>query len=680
MMREQRAENQQHVIRWPGASLTRYVVLGPMLLLLAAELLALILLAPPRTGDASPLGLVLMLAVLVAGFVPAFMRPSAATNLIGCSAIVLASVVWRAPQVSSGAPAITELAAALGRNDIRLSLLNVVLLAPLTLHLAARFPQHSTLERSHLAGYYLLVVGLALAAMFLPASNRPAALLALVFAAYAGFGLAGFQFLRTIRSVQPKDPRAAQQARLLLLSLTLAEVPLLLLPLGGLFRLLMPYELIVGAQVVLPIGVAYAVLRHNLFGVDAALRRALDYALVSFGLLVIYFGLAAVLTQLSRELGPPWGFAATVLSVLVAAAAFTPLRRITQQAIDHSFYPERLHFGQTIAAAQATLARVVERDAVVGLFEEQLSRQLGADWAKLVLRPSFEHPAGADEAGVWSTLLIVGGQTIGGYWLGPRRSGLPYATHEQAQLHALAQQAALALAYAETVEQLRTVNDELEERVAVRTVHLLAQQRELATLEERQRLARELHDSVKQTLFSLGLGLRGVRTRIGDDPLAAAELLRQHEQTALQAQAELGELLDHLRMPAHGSADLVALLEQHAAMLVQQHGMAITQHLPPALVLPEHIARELASIAREAFHNVLRHSGTPVAELELRFADGQLRLRIADQGRGFEPGTPQTGHGLRSMQERATLLGATLDVASAPGKGTTVCLSMPLAG
>jgi signal transduction histidine kinase len=663
--------------RAPGSPLARYRVLWPMLALLAAEALAIALLAPPHAGDGSLLGSALTIAVLVAGFAPALVRPSPATNLIGCSAIVLASVLWRSPQLASATPTLLELAAALDRNDVRLSLLNAVLLAPLTLHLAARFPQRGRLKNWQLALYYALVIGLALLAIVLPVPDRPAALLALIVAAYAGFGLAGIQFLRTIRSVQPKDPRAAQQARLLLLSLMLAQVPLLLLPLTGLFRLLVPYELIVGAQVVLPLGVAYAVLRHNLFGVDAALRRGLDYALVSFGLLVIYFGLAAVLTQFSRELGPPWGLVATVLSVLVAAAAFTPLRRATQRVIDHGFYPERLHFGTTIAAAQATLARVVERDAVTSLFETELPAQLGADWARLVLRPSFEQPARASGAGVWSTLLVVGGQTIGGYWLGARRSGLAYAQHEQEQLVGLVQQAALALAYAETVEQLRAINDELEERVAVRTMHVLAQQRELAALEERQRLARELHDSVKQALFSLGLGLRGVRTRLAHEP-DTAELVRQFEQTALRAQAELGALLDHLRTPAHGSTDLVPLIEQHTAALARDHGLAVTQRLPATLVLPEPLVHELVSIAKEALHNVLRHSGVRAAQLELGIEDGSLAMRVSDQGRGFVPTEPLAGHGLRTMRERAMVLGATLDLETAPGKGTTLCLHMPL--
>lgn len=656
-----------------------YRAIWPMLALLAAELAALALLAPPRAWQIAPAALAATLAVLLAGLAPALLRPSAATNLVGCSAVALASVLWRAPQGPSAIPTLGQLAATLTTNDARLSLLNTVLLAPLTLHLAARFPQRGTITTKAIASYYLLVVGGAIAAWMLPAPWRQGALGVLVISAYAGFGLAGYQLLRSIRRVQPANPRAAQQARLLLLSLILAEAPFLLLPIGQFMRLFIPYAALAGAQIILPIGIGYTIMRHDLFGIDRALRRTLDYAIVSFALLVIYFGLTTLLAQVSRDMGGTWGLGATILSVIAAAAAFTPLRRATQRLIDQLFYPERLRFGQTISMVRTTLARVVRREEVVQLFEHELPRQLGATWAKLVLRPDLDQPAAAVQPGMWSMLLTVGGLPVGCYWLGPRGSGLSYAADEQEQLRGLAQQAALALAYADTFETLEQLNRDLEERVAARTEHVLAQQRELAAFEERQRLARDLHDSVKQSLFSLGLGLRSARGRVRSDPDAAVALLEQQEQAAIQAQAEMGDLLAHLRAPATGLADLAALLAQHCAWLTQQHGLTIRLETPPSVVLPEPLPHELARVAREALHNVLRHSGVTEARLTLSLDHQQLTLTIADQGCGFHPAAPQRGHGLRGMRERVTALGGSLLVQAAPDKGTTLWVQIDLA-
>ena len=650
----------------------------PLFALLGVEVLAIIFFAPPGAGEITPVWLAAAVALLLVGIVPALKRPSVAANLVGCSAIVLASVFWRMPNALASITTFDQLALASETNAVKLGLLNIVLLAPLTLHLAAVFPQRNTLKLHTIIGYYALIIGIALVAFALPVSSRQPTLIVLLLATYAGFGVAGYQFFRTIQVVQPLQPRAAQQARLLLLTLAIAQAPFLLLPVSSFVRLLIPYQGAIAAQILLPIGLAYVITRNDVFGIDAALRRALDYALVSFGLLVIYFGLTALLTQLSGSVGGTWGFAATVLSVVAAAAAFTPLRRVTQQFIDQAFYPERLRFDQTISAARATLSRVVEREAVIHLLKHELPQQLGASWAKLILRPSFEQPAEAPQPHVWSALMTVGGRPIGAYWLGPRHSGLPYATDEQAQLEGLLQQASLALAYAETFDSLVQLNNELEERVAIRTEHVVAQQRELAALEERQHLARDLHDSVKQTLFSLGIGLRTARSRVRSEPEAAIQLLEQQEQIAVQAQAEMGGLLVQLRTPATGTTDLVVVLAQHIAWFTHQHGLAITHAMPLSLVLPEPLPRELAQVAKEALHNVVRHSGTTSVELNLQTDQGQITLAITDYGYGFDSRLPHQTYGLRSMRERMALLGGTLRIRTAPGEGTSIWAQVPV--
>ncbi|NOK61687.1 MAG: hypothetical protein GFH27_549313n95 [Chloroflexi bacterium AL-W] len=649
-----------------------YRTLWPALVLFLIEVLAIIFLAPPRVSELTIGSLALALVLLIIGLLPALLRPSVVGTIVACLAIVMASVVWRESYALVGTPVFDELMPALANNEVRLGLLNIALLAPLTLHLAVRFREHRSISTWRIFAYYISVMGITCATFVLAPPLLRVVLIVFAVTIYAGFGVASYQLLQAIRSVHPIRSRFVQQARLLLLVLIFAQAPLLLLPIRHYIDLLIPYEVVNSARILLPLGFAYIIMRQDLFGIDAAMRRTLDYALVSFGLLVIYFGLTAFLTQRSSNVGGTWGFVATILSVMVAAAAFTPLRQLAQRLIDQVFYPERLRFTQTISMVRTTLARVVQRESVIQLLTDDLPRQLGAAWAELVLRPSFHQPDAATQSGVWNTLMTVGGQPIGHYWLGPRSSGLRYAADEQEQLQGLLQQAALALAYADTFDNLVQLNDELEERVAIRTEHVVAQQRELAAFEERQRLARDLHDSIKQALFSIGIGIRTARHRLHNDPDGTVHLLQQQEQTAIEIQSELGDLLSHLRTPGTGTTDLVVLLTQHVTWFVQQHGMDITYDLPSALILQEPLPRELAQLTREALQNVLRHSGTTAAHLTLSVEQGQLILSITDHGCGFDPSASSQGQGLRNMCERVALLGGVLQIHSEQGKGVTI--------
>jgi signal transduction histidine kinase len=295
-----------------------------------------------------------------------------------------------------------------------------------------------------------------------------------------------------------------------------------------------------------------------------------------------------------------------------------------------------------------------------------------------VLRPAFDQPPNATQPGVWNTLLMVGGRPVGSYRLGPRHSGLQYDADEQEQLLGLIQQAALALAYADTFDSLFQFGIQLDERVAMRTEHVLAQQRELAALEERQRLACDLHDSVKQTLFSLGLGLRSARNRVRSEPDAAVDLLRQQEDAALTAQAEMGSLLSQLRTQSVERGDFVAVLRRHCDGLAQQHGLQVTLETPEAVTLPEPLLGELTQVAKEALHNVLRHSGVAHARLMLTVDADVLQLTVTDHGCGFDATAPLNGYGLRGMRERITALGGRLEIQSAPGKGTTLWAQISL--
>lgn len=647
--------------------------LTPLFLLLVVELTVGGLLAILLPGPLSLATLLTTGGVLAIGLVPVLLRPSWLLGRVGSLAILLAALVWYTG--TSNLPptlSLEALAAALPAPRVALGLLNGALLVPLTLHIVARFPRRSAIPDWLLAAGYVVSGGLAAGAALAPYGWRVALLAALAVGGYAGIIGAGWLLIWAIRDPHPEQRQLAQ-ARLLLVSLVLAITPVLALPALRLLGGALPPALLLAMQVCFPLAVVYAIFHQDLLRIDVALRRALGYAATSVGLLALYFGLTLTLTVVLRGLTPASPLI-PILAVLGAASAFPWLQRQANRLITRVFYPERLTFQRELTAAQERLVRVVRRAEVVTLLTVELPERLGVEWARLQLLPDPPPSAGA----AWSAPLQVGGRQLGVYWLGPRRTGLPFAPDEQERLRGVAQQAALALAYAESYEALAALNAELEDRVAARSEQLVAHQRELATVAERQRLARDLHDSLKQTLFSLGLNLHAAAGLAQRDPERTRELLVQQAERVVEAQGELAELLSDLRSTSSGSADLAALLRSEAALVEAQHGFQVALAIPPRLELAEPAARELAAVAREALHNALKHSGAAGARLSVRADGRELLLVVADKGRGFDPeGTPAAGHGLRGMRERVIALGGTLTITAAEGEGTQLWVRIP---
>ena len=648
--------------------------LTPLFTLLVVELAAAGLLAALLLQPLSTVTLLTAGGVLAIGLVPVLLRPSWLLSRVGSLAVLMAALVWYTgnsalpPTLSLG-----SLAAALPDPRVALGLLNAALLVPLTLHIVARFPRRSAIPDWLLAASYAVSGGVAVAAVLSPYGWRVALLAVLAAGAYAGVVLASGLLIWAIRDPHPEQRQQLAQARLLFVSLVMAITPVLALPALRLLGGALPPALLLAMQVCFPLAIVYAIFHQDLLRIDVALRRALGYAATSVGLLALYFGLTLALTTLLRGLTPASPLI-SILAVLGAASAFPWLQHQANRLITRVFYPERLTFQRELTAAQERLVRVVRRAEVVTLLTAELPERLGGEWARLQLLPEPPPAAGA----AWRAPLQVGGRQLGVYWLGPRRTGLPFAPDEHERLRGVVQQAALALAYAESYEALAALNAELEDRVAARTEQLVAHQRELATVAERQRLARDLHDSLKQTLFSLGLNLHAAAGLARRDPERTRELLVQQAERVVEAQGELAELLSDLRAAPRGSADLAALLRSEAAQVEAQHHFQVALALPPRLDLAEPTARELAAVAREALHNALKHSGAAGASLSARADGRELVLVVADEGRGFDAGrTPTAGHGLQGMRERIAALGGTLTVTAAEGDGTQLWVRIP---
>ena len=196
---------------------------------------------------------------------------------------------------------------------------------------------------------------------------------------------------------------------------------------------------------------------------------------------------------------------------------------------------------------------------------------------------------------------------------------------------------------------------------------------ELAAGEERAHLARELHDSVTQALFSMTLVSRSVELLLERDPEAAREQLTQLRDLQREALAEMRALIFELRPGNLEQDGLVRALKTHATALQGRLGLPIVVESDLTERLPLPAEEALYRIAQEALHNVVKHAVAHQVRVEVRRHQGGVRLRVEDDGKGFDPATVPEGHlGLAGMRVRAERLGAAFACTSRIGQGTTV--------
>jgi signal transduction histidine kinase len=213
--------------------------------------------------------------------------------------------------------------------------------------------------------------------------------------------------------------------------------------------------------------------------------------------------------------------------------------------------------------------------------------------------------------------------------------------------------------------------------IALTNARLYERGRELSVLEERARLARELHDAVSQKLFSIRAKARAAGVLVGRDPDRAVAEIDSVASLAGQAHAELRAVIDGLAPPDLAAGELAGSLRSYAVLAGRTYGAEVRFHAEQLPELGPQRATAVYRVAQEALHNALRHSGAAVVCVTLSARRRRVVLEVADHGRGFTPGAAPGGLGLASMRERAASAGGTLTVRSAPGEGTLVRLELP---
>ncbi len=204
---------------------------------------------------------------------------------------------------------------------------------------------------------------------------------------------------------------------------------------------------------------------------------------------------------------------------------------------------------------------------------------------------------------------------------------------------------------------------------------------EAAAQEERGRLARDLHDSIKQQIFSISVSAAAAQVRWENDPAGARAALDDIRRSAQEAMVEMRALLQQLAPAPLEKVGLTQALRDQCEALGYRSGAQVTctiEALPADDQLPVGTQEVIFRIAQEALTNIARHARAQTAALTVCTDPDTLHMRIEDDGQGFDPAVPASGMGLANMKARANAVGGTFEITSRLGGGTELHLTIPL--
>jgi signal transduction histidine kinase len=314
----------------------------------------------------------------------------------------------------------------------------------------------------------------------------------------------------------------------------------------------------------------------------------------------------------------------------------------------------------TVGMSAKTMAAIGPLPRTHGMLGAMLESAEPHRSSDITSEPRFEgypskHPVMRSFLGV---PIVRGGVVLGSFYLTGKRPRGDFTEDDQEAIELLAAHAAVALENAD----------------------LLERSRELSVVEERNRLARELHDAVSQTLFSATLTAEAAAELVPADPEAAQREIRRAGELLQEASTELRALIFQLRPAELERAGLTETLRKHVEVVTRVHQAPVEFRAGPEGRQRAAVEQGAYRIAQEALANAVRHSGAGRIEVELACdGNGGLRLAVIDDGAGFDPDDPAlaSSHlGLTSMRERAEELGGELRISSRQGSGTSIVLEV----
>ncbi|HEX5396087.1 MAG TPA: GAF domain-containing sensor histidine kinase [Candidatus Limnocylindria bacterium] len=255
--------------------------------------------------------------------------------------------------------------------------------------------------------------------------------------------------------------------------------------------------------------------------------------------------------------------------------------------------------------------------------------------------------------------ITVQGRSIGRLYLTDKRGAGEFSEEDQRLVERFALHAGIAME-----------NARLHDRV-----------RRLGIVSERERISRDLHDSIIQRIYGVALSLDDVPAMVREAPAEASERVDRAIDALHATIGEIRGFIFGLRPVLLEEGGLLLALQTLAEEVRLNSAVEIEVHGSEPPPMPIETSAELLSIVRETLSNVARHAGAQHATILLEPRDAELHVEIADDGRGFDPTAPLIGahQGLRNVADRAARLGATLQITSQPGTGTRIIVDVPYA-
>jgi signal transduction histidine kinase len=417
-----------------------------------------------------------------------------------------------------------------------------------------------------------------------------------------------------------------------------------------------------------PAAIGIGIVKYRLFDIDVVIRKTVVVTLVGFTLTALYLAVLALATvgQVSR----------LVVGIALLAVTFNPVRRAARSVADRVAYGRRASSYDVLSSFSERIAETYAADDVAPRMAAILAGGTGARAATVWLRvgselrpsavsgdattPPRPLPIAGDALpplGQEATEVRHSGELLGALSV-EMHANDPLDGARRRLIQDMASQAGLVLRNVRLIEELRASRQRL----------VAAQD------EERRRLERNLHDGAQQQLVALSVQLRLMEQMAGRDPDTQREL-------AARLQTSVGAALEDLRDLARGIyPPLLADKGLSAALESQARKAAVPTMIEVDEVgrYPRDVEATVYFCALEALNNVAKYAGASRAVVRLAQRNGDLTFEVEDDGAGFDSSSTGYGTGLQGIADRLDAVGGTLEVATAPGEGTTILGRLPV--
>lgn len=426
------------------------------------------------------------------------------------------------------------------------------------------------------------------------------------------------------------------------------------------------YDLIGGtllmcSYAILPLSIAFSLMRYRLWDIDPIINRTFVYGLLTISVIIIYMIIVVFLGGLFGS-SENWGISLVATGSI--AVLFQPLRQFIQGAINRWLFGERDDPYQVISRLGQNLENTISPDAMLSTIVDTVKQAFRLPYTAIVLQQQGQVVKVVSNGKLSGDLLKLPitykNENIGEFHISPRVPSEGFSSADQRLLKDLTRQAGIALHALRATTELQRAREQL---VSTRE-------------EERRRLRRDLHDGLGAQLASQTLTMDAIYRQIDTNPQEAKELLGKLKAQTRDAVRDIRRVVYDLRPPALDELGLIRALRE--MVVNDQSSLQVSFDVPDELQpLPAAVEVAAFRIVQEALANVIHHAKATHCCIHFALEGQRLCLKIDDDGVGMHPRN-QAGIGLLTIHERTEELGGTFQIRESELGGTQVIVCLPL--